>query len=668
MMKTEESLVIVESPTKAKTISKILGSGFTIVSSMGHLIDLPKKKLGIDIEHNFEPEYVVVPGRLKILNQIKREARDKRNIYIATDPDREGEAIGWQIMRRLPADKRFLRVVFHEITPLAIKQAFKDCRDFDLNMLNAQIARRILDRLVGYFLSPLLWRKIVRGLSAGRVQSVTLRLIVERERQIQKFKPQEYWEIEAQLCKSPPPPAARLPDSQAQVDIATRISFLAKLEKIEGKGVRIDNKEQAESLVNQIKQERFIVAQIKQTLKKRNPPAPFITSTLQQEAFNKLKFTSAKTMILAQQLYEGIEIEQGSPVGLITYMRTDSVYVANEAIKQARQYILNNFGDSYLPQRPNIYKTKKLAQGAHEAIRPTFAHRPAEDLKDFLTADQFKLYKLIYDRFIASQMTPMQYKTTKVYIKAGRYQFCASGVSIIFEGFAIIYRNQQEKETLPVLKEGEVLELIKLNPSQHFTKPPARFSEGSLVKTLEEHAIGRPSTYAPIIQTIVERDYVRRQNGYFFATELGFKVCDLLVEYFPKVMDVKFTARMEEDLDRIEQACADRLEVIKDFYEPFKASLEFAQRHIKKEVIVTDVICDKCGSAMVIKWGRRGKFLSCSGFPKCKNAKSITTGVKCPQQGCDGELIERRWRRGMFFGCSKFPRCRYTTKKLPPSP
>jgi len=652
MKRKDKNLVIVESPTKAKTISKILGDKFSVVSSMGHIIDLPEKELGVDIKKGFAPHYVVIPGRQKVLSILKKEAKDKIAIYVATDPDREGEAIGWQIKDRILKDRNIYRVTFHELTPAAVNAAFKNPHDFDLKMIEAQVGRRVLDRIVGYFLSPLLWKKLARGLSAGRVQSVALRLIVEREREIQKFVPQEYWEIEAELHK--------------KREVKT---FKAKLEKIEEKKAEIKNKPEADRIVGDIKNKTFKVLDIKNSEKKRFPEPPFITSTLQQEAFNKLKFNATKTMIVAQQLYEGIDIGENAPVGLITYMRTDSVRSAPESIKEVRSYILKNFGKKYLPEAPNVYKVKKLAQEAHEAIRPTLISRPPESLKEFLSPEQYKLYELIYKRFLASQMTPARYRVTSVDIQAGKYLFVASGSTVIFDGFTVIYNNKnnedKEKNIIPLLEKDEVLDLVKLLPSQHFTKPRPRFSDSSLVKALEEEGIGRPSTYAPIIQTLILRDYVRRLKGYFNPTELGFKVSDLLVKYFPKIMDVKFTALMEEELDDIEEGRFDRVKVLEEFYAPFKESLDFAQSHIKKEVIMTDEICDKCGKPMVIKWGRRGKFLSCSGFPECKNSKSITTGVKCPEPACGGELIERRSKRGFFYGCSNFPKCKFTSKNLP---
>jgi DNA topoisomerase-1 len=654
-----KDLVIVESPTKAKTISKILGSNFTVLSSMGHLIDLPKKDMGVDIENGFEPEYVVISGRQKVLNAIKKEAKDAGTVYVATDPDREGEAIGWHIRKRALKGKKVSRVVFHEITPAAVGEAFKHPRDFDDNMVEAQAGRRILDRIVGYFLSPLLWKKIARGLSGGRVQSVALRLIVERERQIEKFVPKEYWEIEAELKKD-------------------NNQFIAKLDKIDGEKAELNNNEDAQKLADYIKTQQFIVSEVKKTQKKRNPAAPFITSTLQQEAFNKLRFNSTKTMIVAQQLYEGIDIGEEAPVGLITYMRTDSPRVAPEAIKDVRNYISKQFGENYLPETPNVFKVKKSAQEAHEAIRPTLINHPPQMLKDFLSPEQYKLYELIYNRFVASQMKPAEFLVTTTSISAGKCLFSASGSIVVFDGFLALYsRNEEDednnaeeeegkkKNIIPELSKQDVLELMQLIPSQHFTKPPARFSDSSLVKALEEAGIGRPSTYAPIISTLILRDYIRRFKGYFQPTELGFKVCDMLVEYFPKIMDVAFTAAMEEELDEIEEGRLAKKKVLDDFYAPFKVSLDYAQANIKREVITIDEICPECGKPMIIKWGRRGKFISCSGFPQCKFSKTITSGVKCPEPDCGGELIERRSKRGVFFGCSNFPKCRHIEKTLP---
>ncbi|MDD3982380.1 MAG: type I DNA topoisomerase [Candidatus Omnitrophica bacterium] len=650
-MKSGKKLVIVESPTKARTIGRILGEGFLVTSSMGHLIDLPQRQLGVDVDNGFVPRYVVMKSRQSLLSKLKKEAAGSQEVYVATDPDREGEAIGWHIKERLPAGKKILRVVFHEITPQAVKNAFGHPREFDASMIEAQTGRRVLDRIVGYYLSPLLWKKMARGLSAGRVQSVALRIIVERERQIESFVPREYWEIEALLGT---PGGA---------------DFSAKLDKEDGEKIEIKNREEADSIAEKLGKSVFSVASITRKEKKRNPEPPFITSTLQQEGFNKLKFNSSRTMQIAQQLYEGVDLAGEGPVGLITYMRTDSTNVAASAVKEARDFIKDKYGAEYLPDKPNVYKSRKNAQEAHEAIRPSAVSRSPEQLRDLLTPEQYKLYELIYRRFISSQMTPARYSVTSVSINAGVYSLSASGSRLVFDGCLSVYRKEEEPEegqpAMPELKEGDILQLRGLNPSQHFTKPPPRFSDSSLVKTLEEEGIGRPSTYAPIIQTLLLRDYVRRIKGYFHPTELGGKVCDLLVRYFPGIMDVKFTARMEEKLDGIEEGKLRHVQVLEEFYQPFKQDLDFAQGDIKKEVVVTGEACEKCGKPMVVKWGRKGKFLSCSGFPECKHAKSITTGVKCPQPGCAGELIERHSRRGVFYGCSRYPECRYVSSTLP---
>ncbi len=660
-----KNLVIVESPTKAKTISKILGEDFSVVSSMGHIIDLPQKELGVDIENKFKPDYVVIPARKKLLAQLRKDAKDKEKIYVATDPDREGEAIGWQIKEKVLKGRPVLRVIFHEITPHAVNEAFKHGREFDLKMIEAQVGRRVLDRIVGYFLSPLLWKKIARGLSAGRVQSVALKLITERERQIQAFIASEYWEIAAWLFKP---------------KVSGESGFSAKLQKIDDKKAEIKCKEDAEKICGELQSKEFKVLEIRKMEKKRYAPAPFITSTMQQEAFNKLKFNASKTMLIAQQLYEGIDIGEDNPFGLITYMRTDSPHVAPEAILEVREHISRSFGKDFLPEKPNTFKVKKSAQEAHEAIRPSYVSRAPESLKSFLNHDQYRLYELIYNRFLASQMNPAEFLATSVDIAADKYLFVANGSHLLFEGFLAAYNKDDESEitqedeenekekaknVIPPLEEGEILGLNKLEPSQHFTKPAPRFSDSSLIKALEEDGIGRPSTYAPIIYTLILRDYVRRIKGYLNPTELGFKVCDMLVEYFPKIMDVKFTALMEEELDEIEEGQLSKEKVLEDFYAPFKESLDFAQANIKKEIIISDQVCDKCGKPMIVKWGRRGKFLSCSGFPECKNSKSIGSGVKCPQENCAGELIERRSKLGFFYGCSNFPKCTFTSRTLP---
>ncbi len=651
-----KNLVIVESPTKAKTISKILGRDYAVYSSMGHIIDLPQRKIGIDVENNFNPTYVVIPGKKKTLTQLKKEVKGKDCVYLATDNDREGEAISWHLQEQLKAKGRdFLRVIFHEITPQAIKEAFFNPVALDLNKVNAQQARRVLDRIVGYFLSPLLWKKVAKGLSAGRVQSVALKLIVERERQIQEFVPREYWKIEASLKRK-----------KDGFEV-----FTAELVKCEGNKINLENQDAAQKIIEELKSQSYSVLSVKKKEKKRNAYPPFITSTLQQDAFNKLNFTTRKTMLIAQQLYEGVELGTEGPLGLITYMRTDSVKIADTAIGQIRQYIAGNFGKEYLPNSPLIYKSKKSAQEAHEAIRPTSISRAPLELKDSLDPDQYKLYELIWRRTLSSQMNPALYMTSSVEVEAGRFLFSAGGSSLLFDGFLKVYADETKENEMLVLElqKGEPLELLKLIPSQHFTRPPAHYSESSLVKDLEEKGIGRPSTYAPIIHTLIARNYVRREKGYLICSELGMKVTDILVEYFPDIINVTFTATMEEELDKVEEGNLEWRTVLKDFYTPFEKRLRFAQDNLIKEVIQTGQNCELCGKPMVIKWSRRGKFLSCSGFPQCRNAKSISSGVKCPSDGCNGDLISRHSKRGMrFYGCSNYPKCRYVSRFLPNEP
>lgn len=656
-----KKLVIVESPAKSKTIKKFLGPDYVVEASMGHIIDLPKKTLGVDVENNFEPEYIVIPDRRKNLAILKKEAKTKEAIYLAADPDREGEAISWHLKNALADENnKFYRVTFDEITKDAVQAAFKHPRDIDMNLVNAQQARRILDRLVGYTLSPLLWKKVSRGLSAGRVQSVAARLIVEREEEIKKFNSEEYWEIEAQL--------KRKGDEHKE-------KFKAKLEKYQNKPIDIKKHFESEKVLEILNKENYIVSDIRETKRRKKPYPSFTTSKLQQEAFNKLRFSSVKTMHVAQTLYEGVEIGSEGGIGLITYMRTDSVRISKDAQDAAKEYILEKYGKKYYPEVPNFYKAKKRAQEAHEAIRPALPLRPPHDVKDYLTPDQMKLYMLIWNRFISSQMTESILAQTTVDIKAGDYLFRTSTTKVIFDGYAVFYETETDKEEekekggkIPQLSVDEPLDLLELLPSQHFTKPPPRYSDGSLVKALEELGIGRPSTYAPTISTIVTRDYVRREGGYLKPTELGVIVTKLLMEHFPKVLDVEFTAKMEDELDGIEEGEIDWKILLKSFYSPFMHTVEKAKldmKDVKKEAVSTNEICELCGKPMVIKWGRRGKFLSCSDYPRCKSAKSITSGVKCPAPGCMGELVERRSKRGMFYGCTKFPACRYTARKLP---
>lgn len=652
-----KSLVIVESPAKANTINKILGKNFVVLSSMGHVMDLPGSVMGIDVENNFKAEYMVIPKKKKTIAALKKEAQKKSEIFLATDPDREGEAISWHLYNLLGKKKNIRRVVFHEITKDAIKEAFKHPGNVDMDKVDAQQARRILDRLVGYSISPLLWRKVGRGLSAGRVQSVAVRLIVERENKIMAFISQEYWEVEAELEKK---------DRDAR--------FTAKLDKVEEKKAELKKKEGADSIVDELKKEEFIVTNVQKKEKKKYTQPPFTTSKLQQEGFYKLRFPASKTMRTAQQLYEGLEIGEEGNVGLITYMRTDAVRISKGSTDSARDYILKKYGKEYMPAAPNKFKSRKSAQEAHEAIRPTLPLREPGSIEKYLTPDQYNLYTLIWNRFISSQMTPAVFSVVTVEIKAGRCIFKAHGSQKIFAGFSIVYEEDGEKKEgenlLPPLAVDEKLNLLKLTPSQHFTKPPARFSEASLVKALEEYGIGRPSTYAPIIYTIVARNYVKRKEGYMHPSELGMVVTDLLVKNFADILDFEFTAKMEEELDEVEEGKKKKLDVLRDFYGPFEKDLLFAKenmRKVKGEEVVTSEICDTCGKPMVIKWGRLGRFLSCSDFPKCRFAKSLPTKVKCQEPGCGGMLVERRSKkRGRhFYGCSNYPTCRYITRKLP---
>ncbi len=659
----KKSLVIVESPAKAKTITKFLGPDYEVTASMGHVMDLPKSSMGVDVTKDFEPRYVVISRNKKTVSRIKKEAKGKERIYLAPDPDREGEAISWHLANILGNSSSSIhRVVFNEITRRAVKKAFENPREIDMNKVNAQQARRILDRIVGYNLSPLLWKKVGRGLSAGRVQSVVLRLICDRENEINSFKPQEYWVIEVKLSK--------MTNARDQMPEGTELrSFIAALIEVEGKKPEISNQQQSEAIVSGLKDKDFIVDKIEKKEKKRNPSPPFITSKLQQEGYNRLHFSVHKTMQIAQQLYEGIEIGDEGSVGLITYMRTDSVRVSADAEQEAKTYIEKTYGTRYIPASPMRYKSRKGAQEAHEAIRPTSVQRTPEFVSKFLTPDQHKLYHLIWSKFVASRMSPALISTTTVEIKAGECLFRANGSSIIFDGWMIVLDEKKSPVIMPSLEKDEKLLLDEIMPGQHFTKAPPHYTDASLIKTLEEQGIGRPSTYAPIIRTILTRDYVRRDSGAFLPTELGTIVSGLLVRHFPKILNEGFTAEMEVKLDEIEEGNRDWVSVLKAFYFPFMEDVKTAQskmRDVKKEVIPTSEVCKECGRPMVIKWGAHGRFLACSGFPECKYTKSITTGVKCPMSGCDGELVERHIKGGRFFyGCSNWPGCKHTTRKLP---
>lgn len=651
-----KALVIVESPAKCKTLNKYLGSNYDVQASMGHVIDLPRSKMGIDIEHNFEPQYIVVKERKKTLADLKKRAKGMDEIFLACDPDREGEAISWHLANELGKGKKVARVVFNEITKEAVLEAFKKPGKIDMDRVGAQQARRVLDRLVGYNLSPLLWQKVGRGLSAGRVQSVALRLVVDREKEIRAFVPEEYWSIEAEL----------------KAKTGDRTPFTAKLEKIGDKKAELAKEPEARAIVDKVRGADFTVKEIKRQKKKRNPYPPFTTSKLQQAAYNVLHFPAAKTMRIAQSLYEGVDIGGDGTTGLITYMRTDSVRLSDQALKETREFIAKNYSKDYLPDTPNVYRSKKAAQEAHEAIRPSQIKRRPQDIEQYLTPDQLKLYQLIWQQTVGSQMTSALIAQETIDITAAHTLFRATGSRIEFPGFLIAQGKSEEDDdrSLPALKDGQALDLIKIEPEQHFTKPPARFTDASLVKALEERGIGRPSTYAPIIQTITARDYVRREGGSLTPTELGMLVVDLLIKHFEKVMDYEFTANMEEELDEVEEGHMDWVQVIKDFYKVFAGQITKAKgsmETVKRVAEPTDEICELCGKPMVIKWGRRGRFMSCSAWPECKNAKSISTDVVCPQCG-KGKLVARRARSGRgrtFYGCTKYPDCNFISNKLP---
>lgn len=672
-------LVIVESPTKAKTLTKFLGSDYQIEASMGHVRDLPKSKMGINLKADFQPDYVIIPRSKKTVSRLKKEAKSKEGIFLAPDPDREGEAISWHLAAILKevTDKKIYRVVFNEITPEAVREAFKHPREIDERLVNAQQARRVLDRIVGYELSPLLWRKVGKGLSAGRVQSVALRLIVEREREIRNFVPREYWQMTARLSSK---------EEQGSEKI-----FSAKLDRIGEKKIEISNQTEAEKLKVAIEKLPFRVEKVEKKERKRKPQAPYTTSRLQQEGYTRLGFTAAKTMMFAQRLYEGVELQGGETVGLITYMRTDSVNVSKGAQAEAAKWIHDKYGKDYVPESPPVYKSKKGAQEAHEAIRPSSVLRTPEKVKPFLSEDEFLLYELIWKKFVASQMTPAVDEQTTVSITAGeKYFFRANGRRNLFPGFGIVFETplkpeaessgeegapgkEEEEEPgtqdLPELKEGELLNLHELLASQHFTKPPARYNDASLVRTLEEKGIGRPSTYAPTLYTLLDREYVQRKGGALTPSDLGEIVVDLLVKHFPDIMDIQFTAQMEEELDRIEEGELEWRRVLSDFYTPFSRDLEQARvdmRNVRREVIPTDQVCDVCGKPMVIRWGRFGQFLACSGFPECRYTKSLPTGFRCPEPGCNGDLVKRQSKkRRTFYGCSNYPKCTHIARRLP---
>lgn len=651
-----KSLVIVESPAKAKTVGKFLGKNYKVEASMGHVRDLPKSQIGVNTENNYEPKYITIRGKGKLIDTLKKEAKKADKVYLATDPDREGEAISWHLAAILGIDKKEkCRIEFHEITKGAIKEAIKKSRTINMGLVDAQQGRRILDRLVGYEISPILWRKIKWGLSAGRVQSVAVRLIVDRENEIRNFIPKEYWSLFSNFKEG-------------------NKVFEAKLHSKNDEKINLENQEQVDEVLSNLKNSDYFVLDIKKQEKKRNPLPPFITSTLQQEGYKRLNFTAKKTMSIAQQLYEGIDIKTEGTVGLITYMRTDSVRISEEAQKSAEDYIENKFGKEFLSESRRTYKTKNNIQDAHEAIRPTSIERNPEEIKASLSNDQYKLYKLIWSRFMASQMASAIFDTTTVDIKANEYIFKASGSSLRFSGFTKLYSmDEEDKEStnIPDIKINQKLTLKELDPKQHFTQPPARYTEATIVKALEENGIGRPSTYAPIISTIVDRGYVVREKKTFLPTELGEVVTELLKEYFSSIVDVEFTAEMEKKLDEVEEGNENWINVVDEFYRPLKDLIKIAEDKISKitieeEVEVTDILCDKCGKNMVIKKGRYGKFLACPGYPECKNTKAIVEelNVACPK--CSGKVVVRRTKKGRtFYGCSNYPECDFVSWDKP---
>ena len=660
---TKNTLVLVESPTKAKTIERYLGKGYVVKASMGHLRDLPKSQFAIDVDNNFEPKYINIRGKGDLIKELKKEAKKADKIYLASDPDREGEAIAWHLAHIFDIDSNSdCRIVFNEITKPAIQAAVKEPHSINLDMVDAQQARRMLDRIVGYKLSPLLWRKVRKGLSAGRVQSVTVKLICDREKEIKDFVSVEYWTIGTKLKKGTSP------------------QFEAELSQINGKKLEISKGDQARAIQEKMEACKWKVNDIKERQTSRKAAPPFTTSSLQQDAARKLGFTSKRTMMVAQQLYEGIDLGRKGPVGLITYMRTDSVRISEQAQQEAKEYILENFGEKYYPAKANVYSVGKKAQDAHEAIRPTSAMLVPQQIEKYLSKDQFKLYQLIWQRFVASQMVPAVFDRLTVTIKndgkakevKDEFSLKSTGSKMRFAGFTAVYTmaDTNDKDViLPDMTIGDDINLVKVNPVQHFTEPPPRYNDASLVKTLEEMGIGRPSTYAPIIETILARGYVQRISKSFQPTELGDIVVDMLKEYFKDIVDAKFTADLEGKLDSVAEGKVDKTDLLRDFYGPFAETLEKADEaigHVELPVEVSDVPCDICGRMMVVKQGRFGKFLACPGFPECRNTKAILkdTGVKCPK--CDGHIVERKSRRGKgFYGCNKYPECDFVSWDAP---
>ena len=653
-----DKLIIVESPAKANTIKKFLGGNTKVVASMGHIRDLPKSKLGINIENNFEPEYINIRGKGDLIKELKTDAKNAKKVYLATDPDREGEAIAWHLSNILNVDeKKVTRVTFNEITKTAVQKAIKEPRDIDINLVDAQQARRVLDRIVGYKISPVLWKKVRRGLSAGRVQSVAVKLIVDREEEIEKFIPEEYWNIYAEL-----------------LDEKTNKKFEAKFYGKAGKKQEIHSKEEVDKILFAIKKATYIVEDVKKSEKKRTPAPPFTTSTMQQEASRKIGFSIKKTMSVAQGLYEGVKIQDKGTVGLITYMRTDSTRISEEARATAKTYITETYGKDYYENR--YYKTNKEAQDAHEGIRPTYAELEPEKIKDSLTKDQYKLYKLIYNRFMASQMVSAIYDTMSVTINANDYTFKANGQNLKFKGFMTLYvegtdgKEEKEAGMLPELIQDEIVKLEKIEPKQSFTEPPARYTEASLVKTLEEKGIGRPSTYSPTITTILERRYIEKEQKQLLPTELGKIVNKLLCENFADVINVEFTAKVETEFDNIAEGKENWKKMIEEFYGPFEENVERVEKeleHVELVDEVSDIPCDKCGRMMVYKYGRFGKFLACPGYPECKNTKPIVETIEEPCPKCGGTIQVRKAKnKRKYYICENNPQsCDYISWKKP---
>lgn len=654
------NLVIVESPAKAKTIKKYLGSDYEVVASMGHVRDLPKARLSVDIKNNFTPKYDIIKGKEKLVKELKSLAAKSDNIYLATDPDREGEAISWHLAYILDLPEDYSnRVEFNEITKNGVTNGMSNPRSINIDLVNAQQARRILDRLVGYKLSPFISQKIRRGLSAGRVQSVALRIIVDREEEIRKFKPAEYWTIDAKFIPK-----------------GSRRQFSATLYSDQNGKIKIENQEQADKIEKDLIDAEYTITKVRNGTRKKQPAPPFITSTLQQEASRKLGFQSRRTMKVAQELYEGVDVEGMGATGLITYMRTDSLRVSNVAIDEVTQYINSEFGSDYLPAKPRVFKSRNNAQDGHEAIRPSMPSLAPDKIKNSLTSDQYKLYRLIWNRFVASQMAECVHKTTQADIEANGYTFKASGYYVSFDGFTKLYvegkdEEEESSKQLPPLEKGMPAKCKELKKNQHFTQPPARYTEASLIKALEEYGIGRPSTYAATITTITSREYVKREAKSLVPTELGEVITKLMKERFPKIVNLKFTAQMEEELDTVERGNEEWVDVLGEFYGEFEETLKTAKAEmdgvkLKLKEDETDIVCDKCGRKMVVKMGRFGKFIACPGYPECKNVMKFVekTGVKCPK--CDGDVIVKHTKsKRIFYGCSNYPNCDFVSWNEP---